>query len=171
VTAPLPGDFEVVTAGGAAGKFVHIAQLLAGGGKYSEYEHVAVYIGDGMVLQAEPGGSRITPMTGHAKTLWSTSIIDIPDEARARVPELARAMERIPYSYLDYTSIAAHRLYIPAPHLRAYIRATGHMQCAQLTDEFLRRLGVHLFADERWEGDVMPADLARLLSEAAHVTG
>ncbi len=161
---PQPGDFEVVSSGGAAGAFVHVAELLAGGGRYAEYQHVAVYIGDGLVLQAEPGGSRIVPMTAHARTLWSSGIIEIPDAARARVPALARAMQDIPYSYADYASIAAHRLHIPAPHLRAYIRSSGHMQCAQLTDEFERRLGVHLFADGRWEGDVMPSDLARLLS-------
>jgi hypothetical protein len=164
VTVPQPGDFAVVSVGGAPGRGVQIAEWLAGAGKYSEYEHVYVYIGDGMVLQAEPGGSRITPMTPHKLTLWSTGIINIPAEARARVPELARTMEGIPYSLLDYVSLAAHRLHIPAPNLRDYIADSGHMICSQLADEFLRRLGVHVFADGRWPGDVMPADMARRLS-------
>jgi hypothetical protein len=168
MTVPQPGDLAACSAGGAAGKIVHALQLAAGGGKYAEYEHVFVYLGDGMVLQAEPGGSRIVPMTVHAKTIWSTGIINIPDEARARVPVVARALEHVPYSYLDYASVGAHRLHIPAPHLRAYIRDVGHMQCAQLADEFMRRLGVHLYADGRWPGDVIPCDIARLLAETAH---
>lgn len=166
MTAPQAGDFAVVSASGLAGKFVHVLQWLAGSGKYSQYQHAFVYIGDGKILQAEPFRARITPMTVHAKTLWSTGIITIPDDARAKVPELARAMEGTPYSLLDYLAIAAHRLHIPAPRLQAFISATGHEQCAQLTDEFEKRLGVHLYADERWEGDVMPADLAQLLLES-----
>jgi hypothetical protein len=166
MTGPQPGDFAVVSAGGITGKLVHALQWLAGEGTYARYQHAFVYIGYGQILQAEPGKSRITTMTPHRLTLWSTGIINIPDDARAKVPELARAMEGIPYSFLDYLSLAAHRLHIPAPHLRAYIRATAHDQCAQLTDLFELRLGVHLFADGRWEGDVMPSDLARLLTEA-----
>jgi len=161
---PSPGDLAACSAGGAAGKLVHALQLAAGGGRYAKYEHVYVYLGDGMILQAEPGGSRIVPMTPHANTIWSSGIIHVPDQARARVPEIAAQLEHVPYSYLDYLSVGAHRLHIPAPHLRAFIRAEGHMQCAQLGDEFMRRLGVHLFAG-RWEGDVIPCDIARLLSE------
>jgi hypothetical protein len=158
-----PGDIAACSAGGWPGRIVHLLQLLAGGGKYSKYQHVIVYLGNGMVLQAEPGGSRIVPFTARKYMLWSSGIIRIPDEARARVPELAAAMEKIPYSYLDYLSVALHRLHIGAKRLRNFIRDTGHMQCAQLADEFMRRLGVHLYTDKRWEGDVIPCDIARLL--------
>jgi hypothetical protein len=158
-----PGDLAACSAGGWPGLIVHLLQLLAGGGRYSKYQHVIVYLGGGMVLQAEPGGSRIVPLTARKYMLWSTGIIDIPDEARARVPELARSMTGIGYSFLDYLSVALHRLHIQAKRLRNFIRDTGHMQCAQLADEFERRLGVHLYADKRWEGDVIPCDIARLL--------
>ena len=160
-----PGDFAACSAGGWAGKIVHVLQLLAGGGwKYSKYQHVYVYLGDGMVLQAEPGGSRIVPMTAHKLTMWSTGLINLTDEQRARVPEIARQLENIPYSFADYLSVALHRLHIPSKRLRKFIRDTKHMQCAQLADEFERRLGVHLYA-HRWEGDVIPCNVARLLDK------
>jgi hypothetical protein len=68
----------------------------------------------------------------------------------------------IPYSFLDYLAIAAHRLHIPAPGLRSYIASTKHEICSALCDEFYRRVfGVVLVPGE-WQGYVTPGGLWQL---------
>jgi hypothetical protein len=63
------------------------------------------------------------------------------------------------YSFLDYDAIAAHRLHLPVPGLRAYIGSTGHLICSQLCDQAYADVGAHLYADGRWPGYVTPLDL------------
>lgn len=75
----------------------------------------------------------------------------------------------MPYSVADYFALAAHRLHIPAPHLKRYVRSSGHMICSQLADAAAAEGGWHLFEDGRWPGDVTPGDLYRLYqAQRAH---
>lgn len=158
----LPGDFAVVSVGGDAGKLISAGEWLAGSG-FGPWEHAFVYLGGGKVLQAEPGGSKVADLGTYGHIRWSTGIIELTAHQRAAVFELATTMTGIPYSALDYFALASHHLHIPAPLLKDYIASTGHMICSQLVDEFMLRLGVHLFNDGRWPGYVMPADLASLI--------
>jgi hypothetical protein len=164
-----PGDFACVPVHGEVGRLIAFGEKLNGDKAFGKYQHALIYMGDGKVLQAEPGGARIVSRHWQPGDLWSTEIIDIPDAARARVPDLAQRFVGVPYSALDYFALAAHRLSIPVPGLRGYIASTGHMICSQLVDEFMLELGVHLFRDGRWPGYVTPAALAgRLLYPEVH---
>jgi hypothetical protein len=84
---------------------------------------------------------------------------DVADHAR----EMAR--RKIPYGWLDYAAIPAHRLHLPVPHLDAFIAATdpdGYPRraiCSQAGDACLTMAGYHLFADGRLPQDVTPADV------------
>jgi cell wall-associated NlpC family hydrolase len=171
--SPLPGDWAVCSVGGPAGRAIEVAEYLNGDG-FAPWEHAFVYVGDGKILQAEPGGSRIVPYTEHGAELWSTGKIPLTAAQRAQVPVLAGQLKGVPYSWLDYASLAGHRLHIPdlplwpGPHhpvtLKTFIGDSGHLICSQLVDYFMLRLGVHLFKDGRWPGFVTPAALAELLA-------
>jgi hypothetical protein len=167
MTVPKPGDFAVVSAGGYAGRLVQIGEWLNGAGAFDVYQHAFIYTGlpgDKAVIQAEPGGAGYAPLTVHAKTLWSTGHFDLTTGQREAIVQAAIGYIGTPYSWLDYFALAAHRFHIPAPHLRAFIKATGSMICSQYVDRCWQAGGVQIFADGRWNGDVTPPDLARRLS-------
>ncbi len=170
---PQPGDWAVCSVGGPGGRAIEVAEYLNGDG-FAPWEHAFVYVGDGKILQAEPGGSVIVPYTERGAELWSSGKIPLTAAQRARVPILAKQMTGIPYSGLDYLALAGHRLHVPdwpvwpGPHrpvtLQTFIADSAHEICSQLVDTFMLRLGIHLFKDGRWPGYVTPAELARLLA-------
>jgi hypothetical protein len=162
---PRPGDIGLTQIEGWGGKAIRVGQWLLGDG-FEDYEHAFVVQrvdADGTVwiVEAMPGGAQLV-RNWHdpARTRW----LICPDEYRDRVAAQAYdvGLARVPYSGLDYASLALHRFHIPAPHLRAYIRSSGHMICSQLADHCADRGGWHLYSDGRWEGDVTPGDLNRL---------
>lgn len=159
---PQPGDFAVVPMAGEIGKLVKLGEWLNGTG-FDEYQHAIIYVGDGMIVEAEPGGARHVPLPAYPYSLWSTGRIPLTDDERKRIVNTALSRVGVPYSFLDYFALAAHRLHIPAPGLRGYIASTDHMICSQLVDLCYQHGGVPLFSDGRWNGYVTPADLARLL--------
>jgi cell wall-associated NlpC family hydrolase len=65
MTAPLPGDFAVVSAGGTPGRLVQFGEMLNGAGAFDVYQHAFIYIGarpaepeppDGLWMKTEPIG-------------------------------------------------------------------------------------------------------------------
>ena len=166
---PQPGDIGLTQITGAGGKAIRLAQWLNGTGRADiEHAFVVTEYRQGLpevpwIVEAMPGGAR------HVKN-WhlgpGTVYLRCPEEHRAAVAEAARGYVGVPYSAADYLSLAAHRFHIPAPHLRRYIKSSGHMICSQLADRAALDGGWHLFTDGRWEGDVTPHDLyARYLAQ------
>lgn len=180
VTADLrqPGDFCVCEVHGPVGKGIGFAEGLCGGG-FTRWQHAKVYVGDGKILQAEPGGSQIIGQPLIAGELWSTGIIDLPAQVRLNAVSIRDHWTGIPYSELDYLALAQlHFKWIPnhsvwperdkAGHLhlvslRQFVASSGHMLCSQLVDAYLLACGWHLYTDGRQPGDVMPSDLGHLI--------
>jgi uncharacterized protein YycO len=168
-TSPLPGDFGLVPINGAAGTLIRIGQWLDGKG-FKRWEHAFVVTaaettarpGYVEAIAAFPGGAARAqyPVDG---PLYSSGHIPLTDEQRSQIVYWATFYLGTPYSFADYAAIAAHRLRLPVPGLRAYIGDTGHMICSQLVDRCYLDAGVHLFDDQRWAGYVTPADLAELI--------
>lgn len=162
---PRPGDIGLTQISGAGGRLIRLGQWLNGDG-YADYEHAFVVVKndapgdtDCMIVEAMPGGARqVLNWHDPLRTVY----LRCPEEYRAAVARAARGFTGVPYSVADYLYLAAHRLRIPAPHLRRYIRDSKHMICSQLADEAANLGGWHLFDDGRWEGDVTPGDLKKL---------
>jgi len=170
---PAPaGDIGLVTIRGDVGRLIQVGQWLDGDGS-ENYEHAFVSLGDGSVVEAEPGGARRDPLAKYAAfdVVW----LQCPPQLGGAVAEAALRLLGTPYSFLDYAALATHRLRIPAPGLRGYITDTGHLICSQLADEAARRGGWHLFADGRWSGYVTPGALFELARRSSlsewHPTG
>jgi hypothetical protein len=128
--------------------------------KRARYEHAFTYVGDGTIVEAEPGGARLASLTEYdaGTVLW----LDCPAEFGQAVADAARSLIGTPYSFVDYLAITAHRLRIPAPGLRRYIESSRHAICSQLSDLAAGRGGWRIFNDGRWCGFVAPNDLAEL---------
>lgn len=161
---PQPGDFEVVPMGGEPARLIRLGQYLNGDG-FANFEHARLYLGEGRVLEAEPGGARIAMWDPHDSGLWSTDIIQLTADQRSLIIAAGVSYKGTPYSVMDYFAIAAHRFHLGliVPGLRMYVRTSKHMICSQLVDRCYQDGGVQLFNDGRWNGYVTPADLANLL--------
>lgn len=162
---PQPGDIGLTQISRWGGRAIRLGQWLNGDG-YADYEHAFVVVAeagtassDPVIVEAMPGGAQmVSNWHDPARTHW----LICPDEYREAVAAAARGFTGVPYSWADYASLALHRLHVPAPHLRAYIRTSKHMICSQLADRAAMLGGWKLFDDGRWEGDVTPGDLNRL---------
>ncbi|MDH6578990.1 hypothetical protein [Kitasatospora sp. MAP5-34] len=150
---------------GRVGRLIRIGQWLNGDG-FADFEHAFVYVGDGDLVEAQPGGAVLEHLvdSDSRPILWSTGHILLDDEQRQAVVSAARGYLGVPYSAADYLALAAHRLHLPvSPLIKGYVADTRHMICSQLVDQCYRDAGVQLFRDGRWPGYVTPADLSNLL--------
>lgn len=161
-TYPQPGDFALTKIRGVTGAFVNAGQYLVGDG--SPVQHAFVYVGNGEVVQAMPGGAELIPLQEASEpVVWSTGRILLTAAERMRICVEARRLVGTPYSFLDYASIALAYYRIRPRWVRDFVASSGHLICSQLVDEAYLRAGVHLFDDGRIPGDVTPGDLYKLL--------
>jgi hypothetical protein len=160
---PLPGDFGLVHMGGDSGRLIHAGQILNGDG-FADYEHAFVYVGNGMIVEAEPGGAKQVALH-YDNVLWSTGHIALTKTQRVLIAHAAQEYIGTPYSAADYFALAAKRLNFGPliPGLRNYVKSSGHMICSQLVDRCYENADVHLFKDGRWNGYVTPGALAGLI--------
>jgi len=150
---------------GGVGRLIRIGQWLNGDG-FADYEHAFVYLGGGQLVEAQPGGAELRPLSVYdgRPALWSTGRYALTDAQRAAIAAAARGYIGVPYSAADYVALAAHRFHLPVgPLIKGYVASSRHMICSQLVDQCYLDAGVHLFSDGRWPGYVTPADLAKLL--------
>jgi cell wall-associated NlpC family hydrolase len=161
---PQPGDFGLVSITGHVGLAIRFGQWLNGDG-FSKYTHAFIYIGNGMVVEAQPGGAVRSPLSEYdgRDILWSTGRIPLTGVQRRII--VAGAIEGIgtPYSFLDYASLALVRLGLRPRWLARYVASSGHMICSQYVDHYYLAAGVDLIPIERLSGDVTPGDLWKRL--------
>jgi uncharacterized protein YycO len=161
---PLLGDFGLTQIHGDVGKLIRFGQWLNGDG-FADFEHAFIYVGDGNIIEAEPGGARKRPYSEYSGNtiLWSTGHCKLNFGQRTSIARTAQALVGTPYSFVDYLALLMHRFHVPAPYLQRYIQTSDHMICSQLVDLCYQSAGVKLFNDGRWNGDVTPGDLYGLL--------
>lgn len=161
---PLPGDIGLVRIDGFVGCLIRVGQLLNGDG-FADYEHSFVVLENGMLIEGQPGGAVIRPLTEYGdRPMLFVSPPDLTADDRQRICDAARTFEGVPYSFVDYGAIGAHRLHLPLPGLRAYVESTGHQICSQICDNSYRLAGLDLFGDNRWAGYCTPGSLHKLLA-------
>ncbi|ARF59075.1 hypothetical protein [Streptomyces gilvosporeus] len=163
-THPQPGDIGLTRISGVTGQLIRFGQWLNKEG-FADYEHAFLVLPDGRLLEAEPGGARIGSLSAYdgAPVLYVCPE-GLTTPQRTAICEASARYVGVPYSFLDYAAIAAHRFRLPVPGLRRYIASTGHLICSQLVDQCYLDAGVHLFTDGRWPGYVTPMALYDLLA-------
>ncbi|MET9480966.1 hypothetical protein [Streptomyces sp. NPDC006638] len=145
---------------GVTGALVAAGQALIGDA--APVQHALIHAGDGMIVQAMPGGAELLPLgEASAPVVWSS--LPLTWEQRYDLMYHARALVGTPYSYVDYLSLGLAHFRVRPSWVTDYVADSGHMICSQLVDETYLRAGVHLFDDGRLPGDVTPGDLYTLL--------
>jgi hypothetical protein len=187
-----PGDFCCVPVSGEGGKLIKFGERL-NGDAFTQYQHAEVYVGTsdevlrycsppwnitisipqpaqyGWTLGAYPGGARLVPLSCPPErvpgALWSTGAFYLTAVQRRRVVAAALGYQGVPYSWVDYLALAAHRFRVPVPQLEKFIGSAKSMICSTLVDKCYMDAGFQLFNDGRWPGFVTPADLAKLIHD------
>jgi cell wall-associated NlpC family hydrolase len=166
-TTPCPGDFGLTQISGGVGRLIRFGQFLNGDG-YENFEHAFIYLGEGQIIEAEPGGARIANLSEYDNSTidWSTGKIPLTDAERELILYHAHVVQGVPYSFLDYFALSAKRLHLfPLDEaLKSRVQSGNHLICSQLVDYVYDLSGIHLFDDGRWEGYVTPGDLYELLA-------
>ncbi|MEU1254812.1 hypothetical protein ABZ445_16180 [Streptomyces chartreusis] len=163
MTYPQPGDFALTKISGLTGAFVTAGQWLVGDA--APVQHAYVYVGNGEIVQAMPGGAELIPLEeANEPVVWSTGKFPLTSADRIRICFAARGLVGTPYSFVDYASIALAHYRIRPRWVRDFVADSGHLICSQLVDEAYVRAGVRLFDDGRIPGDVTPGDLWKLLA-------
>ena|ERR1700741_647081 len=131
--APQPGDFGLVSIKGGVGLLIRIGQWLNGDG-FRDYEHAFIYIGEGKIVEAEPGGALLSDLDEYdgRSIIWSTGLIPLTDDQRRLIVQSALAQVGTPYSFLDYVAIALYRLGIKHPGVAKRVEDSKHLICSQL---------------------------------------
>jgi cell wall-associated NlpC family hydrolase len=132
----LPGDVGLVSINGTVGKLIRLGQWLNGDG-FSNYEHAFIYIGNGEIVEAQPGGAIRTNLSKYdgREILWSSGLIDLTAQQRVTIVTLATNQIGTPYSFLDYFAIFTKRLHLPLPWISARVLNSKHLICSQLCAE------------------------------------
>lgn len=160
----LPGDYFVTKIDGPVGLLVSVGEML-NGSRFGHWDHAGVYVGDGQIVEAEPGGARLAGLDEYAgrPVAWSTGHVELTEAQRTGVVAAARSFIGVPYSAADYFALALWHFHVRIPWARKVMASQKSMICSELCDFAYEAGGVHLFADGRAPGDVTPADLAALI--------
>lgn len=173
---PPPGSFGLSIIGGKNGRLIAAGQALTGDG--SKYTHAFMVVDNNEIVEAMPEGARIYPLSFRADDdggiVWSDAPVQnaLPNlrtqygdtpwleaDFRNVICRVARDLAGTPYNFSDYLYLALAHLGFKANWLRKRIDDRGHMICSQLVDEVYRKVGIHLFDDDRLPMDVTPGDL------------
>jgi uncharacterized protein YycO len=145
---------------GPVGRLIQLGEYLCGDG-FTSFEHAFVVLNGGELIEAQPGGAVIRSLSEYdGRHVVYVTPGGLTNEQREAVCAAALRYVGVPYSFVDYLAIAAHRLHLPVPFLRRYVASTGHQICSQLVDRSYMDAKVPLFSDARWPGFVTPADLS-----------
>jgi uncharacterized protein YycO len=162
-TDPQPGDIGLTSITGPVGRLIAVGQWLNGDG-FGPYQHAFIVLPGQLLIEAMPGGAKVRPLSAYDdRDVLYVSPAGLTDAQRKAICDCALRYRGVPYSFLDYFALAAHRFHLPVPGLRRYIAATGHQICSQLCDRAYLDAGQHLFDDGRWPGYVTPMAIANQL--------
>lgn len=173
VTDVQPGDFGLVPTYGNWRD--RLAGWLIRYGTNSPVNHAFVYVGDGMIVEAEPGGARRTRLHYPEDTItWSRIHLTVGQRAEICQTAEGFAAQHVGYGWLDLVAVALaqHRLGrvvnpgVPLRRQPWWVRRVESLHtliCSQLVDACYLSAGARLFADGRPPGLVSPGDLYRLI--------
>ncbi len=156
---PQPGDIGLTKITGFVGVLIRGLQFL--NGDFARPTHAFLYLGDGMVFEAQPGGAVISPLSEYDGR-W-VEYVDWPltDDQRARIVARARTYVGVGYNWTTYFYLATYRFHIRPKWLKDRVQRDKRLICSQAVDKIYEEEGVHLFTDV-FPGNVTPADLGRL---------
>jgi hypothetical protein len=163
---PKLGDFGLVRTPDIGGRIIRI-------GTDSWMNHALVYVGDNNVIEARPGGAGFNVIDNYSNPkfhlTWSTDLIPLTDDERAKIVHYALAQKGVKYGWPDIAALSLKTLGYDTPAwVDKRIERDDRLICSQLVDRAYMLSGVHLFNDGRLSMDVTPGDLWNLVLDLRH---
>lgn len=153
---PRVGDFGVVKTNGIIGHLIRI-------GTTSRWNHAFIYIGDGQIVEANPTGVEISPVTKYPNIAWNRHD-DLSDDLRAKIVELARKEVGKPYAFVDIAALVLRILglrFVSDNWLWRKLSSKNSWFCSELVSGCYRKAGMTLI--QKRDDLVTPGDLAERL--------
>lgn len=147
-----PGNYGVSHGGGIVGELIrHATESWAG--------HAFVYIGNGMIIEAAPPVTRISPAAAHPDAVWNLRE-PLTDAQRAAIVTRAHALLGCPYDYPAYIGFALEVLKLRTSQQLApeFAHDKWRVCSADVADEYGFG-GIDLTAGLKVPNLVSPADL------------
>jgi hypothetical protein len=163
------GDVGFSTIGGRVGPWVAIGQAMLRDECW--FTHTYIVVRPGVVLEAMPGGARQVTLSGLDRCGGGHGWARLPLTFGQQdvIFSYGATLKGVPYSFLDYASLALLHLGLPRRLTAGRVTSSGHMICSQLVDHVLTRAGVSVFDDHRLSQDVTPGALFRRLGALGEV--
>ena len=153
---PQPGDFGVVKTNGIIGRLIRL-------GTTSRWNHAFIYIGDGVIVEANPTGVTLSPVKKYPQIAWNHRDT-IPAKTREQLVDLALAEVGKPYAFLDIAilllRIMGLRFTKPNKFWKKLAIQNGWF-CSELVSYCYRSAGLTLI--NKKDDLVVPGDLAERL--------
>ncbi len=131
---PQLGDYGVVATKGTIGFLIQLGTL-------TKFNHAFIYIGDGKIIEAQPGGVVISEVSKYSNIVWNKNE---PKTDKQRVALVNKALTHLghSYSFLAIAAIALQIFHIPRPSwMTKRLAKSGDDICSQLVAQDYRACG------------------------------
>jgi hypothetical protein len=158
-----PGDIFVTATGGTMGHIIRMATS-------SKVNHAGIYLGNNLVLEAEPSGAVIRELNNrYPNAVWSH--FNLTAAERIDIVKAAKARRGTKYGYGTILVLALVNVFgWTAPNwLIKIMQKTKRMVCSQLADQIYLDANKHIFKDGRIPGLVTPGNLLDRFSGSPNV--
>lgn len=151
---PQMGDYGVIRSGGFFGKLIRI-------GTQSRWNHAFIYLGNGYIIEANPTGVEIKPVTEYDKIAWNKHE-ELTAQQRNQIVFHAKSLVGEPYNFFIIADLAFRILgfrLLTSRFLERLSKNRGYI-CSELVAECYRKAGLPL-GDKDYL--INPGDLAERL--------
>ena len=153
---PRIGDYGCVKTNGLMGKLIRIGTL-------SRWNHAFIYIGGDQIIEANPKGVEISPLSKYSYVAWNQHEV-LNDQQRLIIVAQARQIIGKPYGFFVIADLGFRILglkILANTKLMKYLSTKNGYICSELVAECYRKAGIPLFNKEDYL--VTPGDLAERL--------
>lgn len=152
------GQFGVVRTGGFVAQMIRLMT-------HSQVNHAYVYLDDRRILEAMPSGAVVSPASKYAGAVKAESRFPLTAEEAAHIAGVANGFIGTPYNFLDIVALFFLTLGFRWGWLLARAQRCDRLICSQLVDRVYTVAGLHLYNDNRPDGEVTPGNLLLLLAQ------
>lgn len=153
---PRPGDYGVVRTNGWAAKLIQI-------GTVSRWNHAFIYIGAGLIIEANPTGIAVSPVSKYPKIAWNQHE-SIDNDTRGKIVAAAHHFVGSPYGFFDIGNLMLRILglkFLANTRFLERLAMRHGVICSELVSLAYRDSGVDLTGMP--DHTVTPGDLAERL--------
>lgn len=166
---PLLGDYLVFETNGWAADWIRIGSALAG--NWSRENHAAIYVGNGMIVEAQPRGAVLSPLSNYPEDTYSWSRMELTEGERRSIVGVrgtvrqpgsgALGMIGTPYNWWSIAAFGLAAVGIRVGFIEDRAKSRADLVCSQLVGWAYSDVGIRLGDMDPWH--ITPGILADLI--------